>query len=112
MVNNNISLYTFINISRGCQTDPPPHSGVDPVLAKKTDPELCSSNEERFLKFLSMNFLDNFKSLYFCLNTFGLRRSIDALDSDNQPGSGKIQSRSGSGPLGLTETSATKSMKK
>ena len=28
-----------------------------------------------------MNILDNFKSLFYCLHTFGVRRSIDILDS-------------------------------
>ena len=47
-----------------------------------------------------MNILDNIKSLLFCFHTFGVRRTIDVLDSENQPGSGKI--RTGSGALGLT----------
>ena len=72
----------------------------DPVLAKKPDPGLCTSNEGRFLKVYWMNILDNIKSLLFCFHTFGVRRTIDVLDSENQPGSGKI--RTGSGALGLT----------
>ena len=47
-----------------------------------------------------MNILDNFKSLFFCFHTFGVRRTIDVLDSENQPGSGNIQT--GSEALGLT----------
>ena len=43
-----------------------------------------------------MNILDNFKSLFFCNHNFGVRRSIDVLDSGNQPGSG-------SGALRFTE---------
>ena len=45
-----------------------------------------------------LNILDNFKSLLFCFHTFGVRRSIDVLDSENKPGSG-----SGSRALRLTE---------
>ena len=38
-----------------------------------------------------MHVLDNFnKSLLFCFHTFGVRRTIDALDSENQPGSGAL----------------------
>ena len=44
------------------------------------------------------NFLDDFKSVLFCFHTFGVRRTIDVLDSENQSGSGKIRS----GALGLT----------
>ena len=33
-----------------------------------------------------INVLDNFNSLLFCFNTFGVRRTIDILDSENQPG--------------------------
>ena len=47
-----------------------------------------------------MNILDNIESLLFCFHTFGVRRTIDVLDSENQPGSGKI--RTGSGARGLT----------
>ena len=47
-----------------------------------------------------MNILDNITILLFCLHTFGVRRTIDELDSENQPGSGQI--RTGSGALGLT----------
>ena len=47
-----------------------------------------------------MNILDNIKSLLFYFHTFGVRRTIYVLDSENQPGSGKI--RTGSGALGLT----------
>ena len=32
----------------------------DPVLAKKPDPGLCTSNEGRFLKVFEANILDNF----------------------------------------------------
>ena len=41
-----------------------------------------------------------------CFHTFGVRRTIDVLDSENQPGSGSVQIRTGSesesGALGLT----------
>ena len=70
----------------------------DPVLAKKkTDLVLYTSNEGKFFKVYKMNILDNFESLLFY--TFGVRRTIDVLDSENQPGSGK--NWSGSGALGL-----------
>ena len=53
-----------------------------------------------------MNILDNIKSLLFCFHTFGVRRTIDVLDSENQPGSGSAKIRTGSGTgsgaLGLT----------
>ena len=72
------------------------------MLAKKTDPGLCTSNEGRFLflKVLNSNILDNFESHLFCFHTFGVRHTIDVLDSENQPGSVKI--RTGFGALGLT----------
>ena len=34
----------------------------DPVLAKKPDPELCTSNERKFLTVISAKGLDNFKT--------------------------------------------------
>ena len=76
----------------------------DPVMAKKPYPGLYTSNEWRFLKLYKTNILDNIKSLLFCFHTFGVRRTIDVLDSDNQPGSGsgQIRNGSGSGALGLT----------
>ena len=37
-----------------------------------------------------MNILYKFKSLLFCLYSFGVRRTIDLLDSENQPGSGAL----------------------
>ena len=36
----------------------------DPVLAKKPDPGLCTSNEGRFLKVLEANILDKFESIF------------------------------------------------
>ena len=48
-----------------------------------------------------MNILDNFESLLFCFHTFGVRRTIDVLDSENQPGSGSVKIRIGSGAPGL-----------
>ena len=80
----------------------------DEVLAKKPDPGLCNSHEGRFLKVFKANIIDNLKSHLFCFNTFGVRRIID---SENHPGSIQIRTRSGSGDLGLTGTSYTKSMK-
>ena len=59
----------------------------DPVLAIKTDPELRTYlNAGRFL-----NILDILKGLLFCLNTSGVRRSIDVLDSENQSRSGSVK---------------------
>ena len=52
------------------------------------------------LKVYWMNILDNIKIILFCFHTFGVRRTIDVLDSENQPGS--VQIRTGSGALGLT----------
>ena len=60
-------------------------SGFGP---KKTNPVLCTSNGEIFLKYYQMNGLDNFKSLLFCVHTFGTSHSIDVLEPENQTGSG------------------------
>ena len=49
-----------------------------------------------------MNILDNIKIILFCFHTFGVRRTIDVLDSENQLGSGSVQIRTGSGAQGLT----------
>ena len=51
-----------------------------------------------------MNILDSFKSLL--IHTVGARRSIDGLDSENQPGPGKIWT--GSGALGRLTTEVLK----
>ena len=48
-----------------------------------------------------MNSLYDFESLVFCFYTFGVRHTLDVLDSENQPGFGK--SRNESGALGLKE---------
>ena len=61
----------------------------DPVLAKKPDPGLCTSNEGRFLKVFKANIPDNFKSHLFWFHTF-------VLESENQPGTGSIKIRTGS----------------
>ena len=53
-----------------------------------------------------MNILDNILML-----SFGVRRTIDVLDSENQPGSGSVKMRAGPGAQGLQGTSDTKSMK-
>ena len=55
------------------------------------------------------NNLDYVKCLLFCSNTFGVWLFIDVLEPENKPGCCKIQT--GSGVLGLTGTSDTKSMK-
>ena len=48
-----------------------------------------------------MNILDKFKSILFCFHTFGVRSTIDVLDSENQPGSGSGKIQTGSGALRL-----------
>ena len=42
-----------------------------------------------------MNILDDIKSPLLCFHTYGVRRTIYVLDSENQPGSGKIRTESG-----------------
>ena len=37
-----------------------------------------------------------------CFHTFGVRSTIDVLDSENQPRSGSVKIHSGSGAPGLT----------
>ena len=39
-------------------------------------------------KSLQKKILEDFKRLLFCFHTFDVRRTIDVLDSENQPGSG------------------------
>ena len=51
-----------------------------------------------------MNIFNNFKSLLFCFNSFGVRHSIDVLDLKKQPGSGKIRTGTGSGSVALGHT--------
>jgi len=55
-----------------------------------------------------MKIVDNFRSLLFCSHTFSVRRSIDLLDPENQPGFGSAKIRTGSGALGRTEDVETK----
>ena len=55
-----------------------------------------------------MNILDNFKALF---HTFGVRRSIDDLDSENQPGSGSVIILTYPELQGLQRTSDTKNMR-
>ena len=62
---------------------------LDPILGQEPDPWLCL-DEGRFLEFYRINNIDNLKSPLFCFHT-----TIDILDTENQPGSGKT--------LGLTE---------
>ena len=66
----------------------------------------------KFLKNLLNEYVRAFKSL-FCLHTFRVRCFIDVLDPENQPGSVKIQTGSGSDSrlFGLQRTFDTKSMK-
>ena len=58
-----------------------------------------------------MNVLDNFKSLLFCFHTFGVRRTIDVLDSITSPDPVKFGPDPDQGPYGLQGTSDTKRMK-
>ena len=58
-----------------------------------------------------MTILDNFISLLFCFHIFGVRRTIDVLDSENQPGSGSVKFGPDPGLQGLQGTSDSKSMK-
>ena len=76
----------------------------DPVLAKKTGSGALYLKQMEIFKSLKANILDNFKSLLFCFHTFGVRRTIDVVDSENQPGPGSVQIRPGSvsRALGLT----------
>ena len=85
---------------------------VNPVLTtKKTGSGLCTSNIQRILKFYEMNVLDNFISILFCFHTFVVRRSIDVLDSANQPGSDSFNADPDPGLQGLQRTSDIISMK-
>ena len=66
------------------------------------DPKLVVLTCERYLKYHWMNFLGNFQDFSFVLKKKKIvRRSIEVLDPENQPGSGFI--RTGSGTLGLTD---------
>ena len=76
----------------------------DPVLGKKPDPGLCPSNEGRFLKVYIIIILDNFDSFLLCFHTFGTRRTINVLYSENQPGSGSGNIRTGFGSVALMFT--------
>ena len=57
------------------------------VLAKKTGSGALYEGKEIFLQILHN---DPLKSFLFCLHTFGVRRSIDGLEPENQPGFGSI----------------------
>ena len=54
----------------------------------RTQGSVTRSNEGIFSKFYGVNILDNFICLLFCSHTFGIRRLVDVLDPENQPGSG------------------------
>ena len=58
-----------------------------------------------------MNNLDIFKGLLFCLHTFGVRRSIDVLDSETLPDPLNFGTGSDPGLYGSQRTADTKSMK-
>ena len=62
------------------------------------------------LKVYQTNIIGNFESLLFCFHTFGVRLTIDFLDSENQPGSGKIWT--GSGDLEITGDVLTPKVRK
>ena len=50
--------------------------------------------KQRYILIIYWKYIfDNFKSLLVCFNTFGVRHPIFVLDSENQPGSGKIRIR-------------------
>ena len=64
---------------------------------------------ERYSKYHRMYFKDIFASLLFCVHSSGVRRLVDNLDPENQPGKDRI----GSGDLGgIKRTSDTKSMER
>ena len=48
-------------------------SGVRIRFLSDSDPGLSTSNEGRFLKYLRMNILVNFKTILLCFHTFGVR---------------------------------------
>ena len=73
---------------------------------KRTRGPEPQTNVDRFKK-KSIGHLRLFEKHFFCFHTLGVRRTVDVLDSENQPGSGKI--RTGSGALGFT--GYTKSIK-
>ena len=56
-------------------------------MGQISDPGLCTSKEGRLLNFYEMTVLDNFKRFPFIFHTFCVRRYIDVLDPENQPGS-------------------------
>ena len=78
-------------------------NSVTSLAAHQVNFTICTVNKRRFLKFDSKNILDDYIRLLFCFQTIGVRRFIDVLHPDNQPGSGKILSRSESRALWLTE---------
>ena len=49
-------------------------------FGKISDPGLCTPNDKRYLKYYKMKILDNFASLLFCFHTFGVRRSLLAVE--------------------------------
>ena len=76
---------------------------------KNPDPGLCTSQEGIFLKVYRMNILDHCKSPLFCFQTFGVRRTIDVLDSETSRY--PVNFGPDPGPEGLQGTSDTISMK-
>ena len=60
-----------------------------------------------------MKNLDNFKNFLVCFLSFGVRRSIDVLDPENQPGFGRIRTESGlQGSQRTSDTIVMKTNKK
>ena len=54
----------------------------DPVFGQKTGSGDLYLERREILKRLSNEIIDRFKSLLFAFHTFGVRRSIDALDPE------------------------------
>ena len=55
------------------------------------DPGLKVLTCERNSKYHWVSFLDDLQALFFVFLIFCVRRSIDALDPENQPGSGSVK---------------------
>ena len=78
------------------------------VLSRDEDPVSGSGalglTFQRYSKYNWISFLDNLQVLFFVFLIFCVRRSIDALDPENQPGSGSVKIRTGSGSRALRLT--------
>ena len=76
---------------------------MDPVLAKKIGSGTLYLDRKGIYKTLLNEYLADFRCIPFCFHTFCVRRSIDALDLENKPGSGSAFTQSRSRALGVTE---------